>query len=95
MKWFYKIIDIVVKFWKSIIDPDNDWTPHPKYPWLEIDSNLSWRVNTQHPDWWKGFNEKWDNVDYNKTNIPHGQSQCLVCGKIHPNGLPCPKMNIT
>ena len=95
MKIITKLINNTIKFVKSITNPGDDWQPHPDYPWLEINGNLSWRVNTKHPDWWNGVMEKWDNVDTSNTDIPYVHSKCLVCGKVHPNGLPCPEMKIT
>lgn len=44
---FVNIINKVIDFFK--IDYDNDYTPVPDYPWIEINSNLHWRVNTNHP----------------------------------------------
>lgn len=55
-KFSYNILDCIVKFVKSITNPEDDWQPHPDYPWLEINENLSCRVNTKHPEWIKVFN---------------------------------------
>lgn len=31
----------------------------------------------------------------NNILFPDGHYKCLVCGNIHPDGLPCPEMKIT
>lgn len=59
-KFLYKLLSSIVKFGKSITNPEDDWQPHPDYPWFEINGNLDWRVNTKHPDWWKGIEERID-----------------------------------
>ena len=50
---FVNIVNKVINFFK--IDYDNDYTPVPDYPWIEINSNLHWRVNTNHPEFIKNI----------------------------------------
>lgn len=53
MKLLTKFINKIIDFFK--IDYNNDYTPVPDYPWIEINSNLHWRVNTNHPEFIKNI----------------------------------------
>lgn len=65
---FVNIINKIIDFFN--IDYGNDYTPVPDYPWIEINSNLHWRVNTNHPEFIKniiGFK-----YEESKTEENHG-----------------------
>lgn len=64
---FVNIINKVIDFFK--IDYDNDYTPVPDYPWIEINSNLHWRVNTNHPEFIKNI----VGFKYEEANVKESQ----------------------
>lgn len=67
IKFIGNIINKVMKLFSY--DAANDWQQHPEYPWMEINGNLVWRVNIDHPCYWKGFEEK-NGAAFNKLNRP-------------------------
>lgn len=62
-----------------------DWLVYNGYVTVETDTPITKRLPLElhHPI-------------YNSINyVPYGHSKYLVCGEIHPDGLPCPEMKIT
>lgn len=74
MKLLTKFVNIIIKVIDFFeVDYDNDYEPVPKYPWLEINSNLHWRVNTSHPEFIKnivGFKYEENKTEENQ-GIPY------------------------